>query len=233
MGDHGAPSRTSATADATTADGATADDPPTRRRRDPRRARTRRRLLDAGREVFERDGFHLAKLSDVTKGAGVSTGAFYHHFGSKEELFRALVDEVIDELTEIDETVRAGPRDPVVGILEANRAYIKGYRRNARLMTLLVQLDTGDEIVEKAREMRSRFEQRLVRAITAWQEQGLAYVDLDPLYAANALAYMVDRFLYEWAVLDLPYDEEEAAEQLTKLWARGLGLEDGPRRSST
>lgn len=201
-----------------------------RRRRDPRRERTRQRLLDAGRTVFERDGYHLARLSDMTTLAGVSTGAFYHHFASKAELFRALVDEVVEDLTAIDDSARAASGDPVAGILEANRAYIAGYRRNARLMMLLVQLDPDDEIAERAREMRAGFEERLVRAIRGWQAQGLAYSDLDPLYTANALAYMVDRFLYEWAVLDLPYDDERAAQELTRLWARALGLEDGPRR---
>ncbi len=210
------------------------EEPTPRKRRDPRRARTRRKLLDAGRRVFERDGFHRARLSDITAGAGVSTGTFYHHFVSKSDLFATLVGEVMDELTAAEGRDRASTKDPVAGILEANRAYIDGYRRNARLMTLLMQLGPEDERIGAAgRHVRAEFEKRLVRAISRWQEEGLAYDDLDPRYAANAFAYMVDRFLYEWAVLDLDYDEEQAADVLTKIWVRGLGMEDGPRRQPT
>ena len=36
---------------------------------------------------------------------------------------------------------------------------------------------------------------------------------------------MVDRFLYEWTVLNLDYDEDLVVETLTKLWTRSLGLE--------
>ena len=65
------------------------------------------------------------------------------------------------------------------------------------------------------------------------ERDGLAYPDLDPVYTANALSYMVDRFLYEWTVLDLDYDEDKAVETLSRLWVRSLGLEQpalrGPR----
>lgn len=203
-----------------------------RRRHDPRRERTRRKLLDAGRTVFERDGFHLARLSDVTAEAGVSTGTFYHHFTSKSELFSSLIDEVVEELVQVDGQQRPDGRDPVAGIFEANRAYVNGYRRNARLMTLLVQLGPHDEeISAKGRNVRSEFETRLTRAIERWQAEGLAYCDLDARCAANAFAYLVDRFLYEWAVLDLDDDEERVADELTKLWVRGLGMQDGPRKT--
>ena len=58
----------------------------------------------------------------------------------------------------------------------------------------------------------------------------MAWCDLDPVYTANALAYMVDRFLYEWETLHLDYDEDKVAVTLNKLWVRALGLADGPRR---
>jgi AcrR family transcriptional regulator len=122
------------------------------------------------------------------------------------------------------------PADPVEGVAQANRAYIQGYRRNARMMALLTQLAGSDpEIRAVAVAIRSHFEERLIAAIRRWQHDGLAWSDLDPVYTANALAYMVDRFLYEWEELALDYDEERAADTLTKLWVRALGLATGPR----
>ena len=52
------------------------------------------------------------------------------------------------------------------------------------------------------------------------------------MYTANALADMVDRFLHEWSVLGLDYDEDKVAATLSTLWVRALGLGDGPRTTS-
>ena len=211
-----------------------------RTRRDPRRERTPQRLVAAARVVFERDGFHDARLADVTKEAGVSTGTLYSYFQSKEELFRAVMQGVLDDLTEpsagdhLDAVAGEGAEaaDPVQGIVEANRAYVAGYRRNARLMSLLSQVAQRDpEVQAIGFAIREHFETRISRAVARWQAQGLAYSDLDPVYTANALAYMVDRFLAEWIALDLPYDEDLAIETLSKLWTRALGMADGPRSS--
>lgn len=207
---------------------------PPRRRPDPRREQTPQRLIAAARVVFERDGFHDARLCDVTREAGVSTGTLYHYFQSKEELFRAVMHGVLDELTarSVDDEPSAS-RDPVAGIYDANRSYVHGYRRNARLMSLLSQVAERDpEVLAIALAIRQHFEERISRAIARWQAEGLAYCDLDPVYAANALAYMVDRFLDEWSTLGLCYDEAQVSDTLSKLWVRALGLGEGPRQSS-
>src|SRR5580698_7583907 len=46
--------------------------------------RTRARLLEAAKAVFERDGFLAARISDIAAEAEVSHGSFYHYFDSKE-----------------------------------------------------------------------------------------------------------------------------------------------------
>jgi AcrR family transcriptional regulator len=56
---------------------------------------TRRALLDAGRELFAERGFADVSVGEVAGRAGVTTGAIYHHFGSKAGLFRAVYDELM------------------------------------------------------------------------------------------------------------------------------------------
>lgn len=55
-------------------------------------ASTRERILEAGREEFLSKGFLAASLRNIVKEAGVTTGAFYGYFSSKEALFAALVE---------------------------------------------------------------------------------------------------------------------------------------------
>ena len=58
-----------------------------------RRARTRAALLRAAGRVFAEHGFHRATLEAVAAGAGVSKGALFHYFRSKEQLFLALLED--------------------------------------------------------------------------------------------------------------------------------------------
>ncbi len=61
--------------------------------RQERAERTRNAILDAAAAVFDEHGFNGASLSDILAKAGVTKGALYFHFASKEELAHALVSE--------------------------------------------------------------------------------------------------------------------------------------------
>ena len=54
---------------------------------------TLERILSAAMREFLEKGYQSASLRNIVKTAGVTTGAFYGYFKSKEELFGALVGE--------------------------------------------------------------------------------------------------------------------------------------------
>ncbi|MBL8560007.1 MAG: TetR/AcrR family transcriptional regulator [Hyphomonadaceae bacterium] len=62
-----------------------------------RREETRARLIAAARTAFVEDGYEAAALDRILALAGVSKGALYHHFESKEDLFAAVFDGVSRE----------------------------------------------------------------------------------------------------------------------------------------
>jgi AcrR family transcriptional regulator len=72
----------------------------TRRTQAERSATTRAALLSAARQLFAEHGFVATGREQIAELAGVSRGALYHHFGSKERLFRAVVEELEVELGE-------------------------------------------------------------------------------------------------------------------------------------
>lgn len=63
-----------------------------------RSARTRAELMASARQLFLRRGFHAASLEQVAEEAGFTIGAVYSRFGSKADLFLAILDEHIDRI---------------------------------------------------------------------------------------------------------------------------------------
>lgn len=68
-------------------------DRPARRTQEQRRAETERRVLDAAMALIARSGSRAVTLAEVGEAAGYSRGIVYHHFGSRERLLEAVVDE--------------------------------------------------------------------------------------------------------------------------------------------
>src|SRR5690349_13794359 len=62
---------------------------------DPRRARTRGVILAAAREAWADGGLETTTVAQIARRAGVAVGSIYGHFGSKDLLALALVDEAL------------------------------------------------------------------------------------------------------------------------------------------
>src|SRR6478609_11929257 len=83
----------------------------------PRGAR-RKQLLRAAQDVFVAQGFHAAAMDDIADRAGVSKPVLYQHFPGKRELYLALLEQHVDELTERVASAMADTED--------NRARVDG-----------------------------------------------------------------------------------------------------------
>ena len=70
---------------------------PLRRTRGEKKAATREALLDAARRVFARQGYVATSVDEVAWEAGMTKGAVYSNFASKDELFAAVIERHQDE----------------------------------------------------------------------------------------------------------------------------------------
>lgn len=86
-----------------------------------RSAVTKEALLAAARELFTERGYADVGVAELAQRAGVTTGAVYHHFGSKRGLFRALLEAVHEEVAESIAAAADGlsPWDQLVAGCEA------------------------------------------------------------------------------------------------------------------
>jgi len=190
--------------------------------------RTRARLVEAAKRVFERDGFLEARIVDIAETADLAPGTFYHYFDSKEQIFREVAEAQEERLTAPPDDEPDEPRDDSVvsRIHRANLRYLQRYRDEAALMGVIEQVSRYDTHVNAARMATMKhFVERAERTIRKLQDDGLADARLDPAMAADALGAMVARFAELWLVQGYrEYDFDDAVEQLTMLWANALGI---------
>ena len=85
--------------------------PEPRRTQAERSEATRGALLTAARRLFTEKGYAATGRDEIAAAAGVTRGALYHHFAGKEAVFRAVVEQLEQEITTDVATVAAGGGD--------------------------------------------------------------------------------------------------------------------------
>ncbi|MER5888909.1 ScbR family autoregulator-binding transcription factor [Streptomyces sp. NPDC001941] len=82
-----------------------------RTRKQERSIRTRRALIRSAAERFERHGYERTKLSEVSEGAGVTTGALHFHFRNKADLAEAVEHAAVRNLYRAARQAQRGQTD--------------------------------------------------------------------------------------------------------------------------
>jgi AcrR family transcriptional regulator len=100
--------------------------PTTRLRRAEQVERNREEVLAGARRVFLARGYGKATVEAIAEDAGFSTGVVYSQFGSKADLFLALLERRIDERAERNDEVTA----PLAG-REGVQALVRTARRDS------------------------------------------------------------------------------------------------------
>lgn len=82
------------------------------------RQRRREQILAAARACFVRNGFHQTSMDDLLAEAGLSAGAFYRYFRSKDEIIAAIAEESLASLrSAVDAVVREPSPPSLAGML--------------------------------------------------------------------------------------------------------------------
>jgi len=153
-------------------------------------AENRGRVLRAASESFMRRGYQ-ASVDEIARRAGVAKQTVYHHFASKDALFKAVAHEltrgVLVELESGDGDVRAGLNRFAL----AYRSRALGAQGLATFRTVLPEVPRFRAL---ARAMYDAGAGQMVREIAAYLERAMRAGDLrrdDPQFAAELLLGML------------------------------------------
>lgn len=155
-----------------------------------RKAQTRQDLVDAAVTEFGRLGFQGARVERIAEVAGVTTGALYAHFGSKEELFLAVYEVAVGRASD-EIAVLAGARD-LAGAADAWLAWHAADPRWTRLSAeLLLALpdrpQLRDDVLARRRQVRDQLAGWL-GAVAAQRGRRLTVPPAELALLVNALA---------------------------------------------
>lgn len=121
-------------------------EPASRRTQSERRAATRGALVAAARELFAERGFAAVGREEIVERAGVTRGAMYHYFASKEDLFRVVYEAVERDMCEaigVAAMAGSGPVEELrLGAIAFLRAAATGEVRRIAILDSPAVLDS-------------------------------------------------------------------------------------------
>jgi AcrR family transcriptional regulator len=164
-----------------------------KRTRDP--AQKRARLMAVARTLFAERGFAATTTADIARGAGVSEGIVFHHFGSKGELLVAVAADYGRGLAEAMFAAAPPPGEPpsAEAMLRAAFAYVREHGALARLLKLTPD---PSEKHDARQASRTQIVSALARGLAAWSAAGRVR-PLDPQVTAELLFALVEAALIE------------------------------------
>jgi len=202
---------------------------PARRRRDA--GATRARILKAAAVEFAQHGFAGGRGERIARRAQSSERMVYYYFGSKDELFRAVLEAAYASLRDAERAVQLDRDDPAAALAQFCRFVWRYYAEHPHFISLL-----NTENLHRARHLRKsgRLDELvapvvglLSQLLAEGQARGAFRADIDPadLYVAIAgLGYfrLSNRHTLS-AVLGRDMADPQGLERYWELAARMIG----------
>jgi len=182
-------------------------------------------ILRAARNLFTTKGFANTTVREICREAGVTAPVLYYHFGSKEGLFEAVVEDTLtlDGFHDLLREEVAACSDPWAKL----RAYVGTYLTHfpTHLLNPGLHLDNSTQLHGASlRQLSSGIEaihqlarEILQAGISAGEFRG---VNVDTM--AACLLGTIDSFVRAQVYLEVEYDLQEVTDCIVDLFTRGL-----------
>ncbi|MEE2059671.1 ScbR family autoregulator-binding transcription factor [Rhodococcus artemisiae] len=177
---------------------------------------TREAVLGGAAEVFVRLGYANASLNEIIDEAGVTKGALYFHFGSKEELARGVIDAGCERFAVAARSKmeqRAPALETAIEVSVLNASMSESDRIVRAMFRLLVEI--GDYHGNEVAPFGSWFDSMLDLMQRAHDEG-----DLEPSIDVEGLAYFLLQSLIGARTVSAALDRtEQLTEQIESMWS--------------
>lgn len=194
---------------------------------DIRTERTKRKLLDAAKEVFLTKGFRDATVTLIAKKADIGYGTVYSHFPpGKDAVLLHIMEEVMDEFYNV--TLREySPNSKEEGyettLKNANDFLSLAVKYQKLLVVFHEAIGLSALIREKWEYIIERLLKRVAKNVVTVKEKGLIRDEnYSPNIVAGSLIYPAEKYLWKIAFEKTEKDYTEIAENLVGIYINGL-----------
>lgn len=170
----------------------------------------KQRIIETGMKLFATKGFHSTSIQQIADQSGVSKGAFYLHFSSKEDLTLQIHHYYYNDLVERVAEVRKLDLSPKESLARQVQVYIEAFQSNKEfiIMHMRDNVDIKSEANSFMMEMRKQ--------TFKWSNDNLLNIYGDALMPkivdASILFEGMMQSYFKWLVIDnLPLDSERLA----------------------
>lgn len=151
--------------------------------REEKKKQSRRRIIEAAREVFFRDGFMPANLDEIAERAGVAKGTLYRYFESKADLYVAVLADNGRVFTDKLQEAVAAADSPSQQLRRISRFYLEHWQRHRDYFQIFWAIDNqeliGDLPSEVVDEVSKLWEQNL-SFLSQVLERGVEAGEIEP-----------------------------------------------------
>ena len=186
---------------------------------------TRRVLLDAATALFDERGYHATSVDAIVSAAGVTKGAFYHHFGGKEDILMQIQDDYIDNRLRNCEKIMAtveGPEDRLRELMYEALAGIEKYRAQVSIFMQERRFLTGPDFAP-IKAKRDKVNACYERVIQQGIDEGVFDPELDPRIISFSILGMA-AWALTWYRPSGRLTVRDVADQMVRLVLTGVTL---------
>jgi len=107
--------------------------------------KTKRSIFESALRIFSQSGYSEATMDDIAVNAGVAKGTLYYHFKSKEEIFKYVISEGMEVITEEMEEATKNIADPIQKIVAVCKVQFGLVYRNRDFFKVVMSQLWGQE----------------------------------------------------------------------------------------
>ncbi|MCP5161016.1 MAG: TetR/AcrR family transcriptional regulator [Hahellaceae bacterium] len=140
----------------------------------------RGRLLSKAAHLFRVKGFERTTVRDLAREIGIQSGSIFHHFRTKEEILRAVMEEAILYNTErMEQQVNAAPnaREKVLALIRCELESVLGLTGEAMSVLVYEWRSLSDESQAYILNLRDKYEAIWLTALESAKADGLIDAD--------------------------------------------------------
>jgi len=189
---------------------------------------TANRILIQAMRIFLEKGYHGTSIDDITKAAGLTKGALYWHFGSKEDLLKRIVEEFerrfLDGLIQAVKDAQGDILDKMEKFFRYNAAF-SYYNRElcVSFTTLAAELVGAHHGTEpEFKRVYKKYQKFLSNLILQGKKEKIFKKEIDPDLTALIIIAFHDGILIRWFMNRNEIDGEAYVNTFKKIMLEGL-----------